>query len=76
MITVIWLDQKDDGAVDNNEKIWKEMPVSVGKTGSLSHVNMEKNKWTIRVKLIMACSFDRWAAAESIVMLHQDVGGV
>lgn len=39
---VILRDQKDDGAVDNNGEIWKEMPVSAGKTGSLSHINVEE----------------------------------
>ena len=29
-----------------------------------------RSKWAMGVKLTMACSFDRWAAAESIVMLH------
>ena len=48
---VILRDQKDDGAVDNNGEIWKEMPISAGKTESLSHTNVEKNKWTMGVKL-------------------------
>lgn len=31
---IILRDYKDDGAVDNNGEIQKEMPVSAGKTGS------------------------------------------
>jgi len=27
------------------------MPISAGKTESLSHTNVEKNKWTMGVKL-------------------------
>ena len=38
---VILRDQKIDGAVDNNGEIWKQMPISAGKTESLSHISVE-----------------------------------
>lgn len=39
---LILRDQKDDGTADNSGEIWKEMPVSAGKTGSSGHVNIEE----------------------------------
>lgn len=42
---IILRDCKDDGTVDSNGEIWKEMPVSAGKTGNLGCVNMEATNW-------------------------------
>lgn len=40
------------------------------KDRKLKSCQYRRNKWATGVKLTMACLFDRWAAAESIVMLH------
>lgn len=39
---LILRDQNDDGTADNSGEIWKEMPVSAGKSGSLGRVNVEE----------------------------------
>lgn len=49
---LILRDQKDDGTADNSGEIWKEMPVSAVKTGSLGRVNTEETNGPWELSLL------------------------